>query len=605
MVQPVLREEIRSRAQRTVGEHHSAILRQRRGSQHIVNTIVGGWPKKRQRCGKSANGVSTTGVKCSANCVIAKHGSCFAIGRDHHSPIRRPFVPRRLPAVDARRNRPARSRTAATRQRRSATSSTLIQRTFKTDVCSVYLLEADRSTLVLAATIGLRPESVGRIRMKLTEGLAGLVGEQLRPQVVEDASRHPRFKYFSEAGEDPYHSFLGVPLIDRGLLQGVLVVQTIEPRAFDHRFVRTIATAGAQLAPIVSQARTHGQFVAPAHQRLEALAQNLWWSWDRETSSLFRDLDPELWRELDHNPIALLQQIPRFQFEERVSALALHSRINHAYRRMQEHLTSTRTWGERHAGVLWARPVAYFSAEFGLHESVPIYSGRLGILAGDHIKSASDLGIPLVGIGLYYDQGYFRQRLDRDGHQIEDYRHVDSALLPIQPALDANGIPLSIWIETRTRHDRRARLAAGRRPQHAAAPRLGRRRQSARRPRADIAALRRRRTRPHQAGTAARRRRCPCPRSDGHRAGVAHLNEGHSAFAPLELARMRMVSEGIPASEALRRTAAQVVFTTHTPVPAGHDRFPSELVEEHLGTASRRDRARPGRDAGIGPRRSA
>ena len=459
----------------------------------------------------------------------------------------------------------------------------MIQRTFQTDVCSVYLLEADRSTLVLAATVGLRPESVGRIRMKLTEGLAGLVGEELRPQVVEDATRHPRFKYFSEAGEDPYHSFLGVPLIDRGLLQGVLVVQTIEPRAFDHRFVRTIATAGAQLAPIVGQARTHGQFVAPAHQRLEALAQNLWWSWDRDTSSLFRDLDPELWRQTDHNPIALLQQIPPARLEERVSALALPSRINHAYRRMKEHLTSTRTWGERNAGVLWARPVAYFSAEFGLHESVPIYSGGLGILAGDHIKSASDLGIPLVGVGLYYDQGYFRQRLDRDGNQIEDYRDVDSALLPIQPAIGSNGVPVTVWIETRTGTiaARVWKLNVGRnmlllldsdvegnQPED-----------------------RELTSRLYGGDERVRIRQELLLGVGGVRAlaaigivpGVAHLNEGHSAFAPLELARMRMVSEGIPAAEALRRTAGQVVFTTHTPVPAGHDRFAPDLVEEHLG----------------------
>jgi signal transduction protein with GAF and PtsI domain len=105
----------------------------------------------------------------------------------------------------------------------------LIQQRFETDVCPVYLLEPDRSNLVLAATVGLRPESVGRVRMRLTEGLVGLVGEHVRPQVVEDATKHPRFKYFPEAGEDPYHSFLGVPLIDGGLLQGVLVVQTVQP----------------------------------------------------------------------------------------------------------------------------------------------------------------------------------------------------------------------------------------------------------------------------------------------------------------------------------------------------------------------------------------
>src|SRR5689334_21698673 len=127
--------------------------------------------------------------------------------------------------------------------------------------------------------------------------------------------------------------------------------------------------------------------------------------------------------------------MPIARLEERASQLVLHSRINYAYRRMQEYLSSPKTWGQRHAGVLWARPVAYFSAEFGLHESVPIYSGGLGILAGDHIKASSDLGVPLVGVGLYYDQGYFRQRLDREGWQHEDYIDVDSAQLPIQPAM--------------------------------------------------------------------------------------------------------------------------------------------------------------------------
>src|SRR5262249_35634669 len=152
-----------------------------------------------------------------------------------------------------------------------------------------------------------------------------------------------------------------------------------------------------------------GQVVAPMHQRLSALAQNLAWSWDNETTMLFRQLDPMIWRETGHNPVALLHQVSIEKIEERASDLALHSRINYAYRRMQEYLNSKQTWGDRHAGVLWARPVAYFSAEFGLHESLPIYSGGLGVLAGDHIKSASDLGIPLIGVGLYYDQGYFRQ----------------------------------------------------------------------------------------------------------------------------------------------------------------------------------------------------
>ncbi|HZN11627.1 MAG TPA: alpha-glucan family phosphorylase, partial [Blastocatellia bacterium] len=459
----------------------------------------------------------------------------------------------------------------------------LIQRRFETDVCSVYLLEPDRANLVLAATVGLRPESVGRVRMRLSEGLVGLVGEQVRPQVVADATRHPRFKYFGEAGEDPYHSFLGVPLIDRGLLQGVLVVQTVEPRAFSPDDVRMLITAGAQLAPVVSEARTLDQFVAPAHQRLCALAQNLWWSWDDDTTSLFRELDPILWRELDYNPIALLQQIPIEKLEERASQLLLHSRINYAYRRMQEYQKSTHTWGARNAGVLWARPVAYFSAEFGLHESIPIYSGGLGILAGDHLKSASDLGIPLVGVGLYYDQGYFKQRLDLEGWQQEDYIDVDSALLPMQPAVGADGQPVMVTIETRTGTiaARVWKVSVGRntlllldsdvdgnRPED--------RELTARLYGGDNRVRIRQELLLGVGGVRALK-------ALGISPGVAHLNEGHSAFAGLELVRQRMVSEGIGADEAMRRVSSQIVFTTHTPVPAGHDRFPPELMEEHLG----------------------
>jgi signal transduction protein with GAF and PtsI domain len=131
----------------------------------------------------------------------------------------------------------------------------LITRRFHSDVCSVYLLEPDRIHLVLSATIGLDPKSVGKVRMRLNEGLVGLVAEQLEPQVVADATTHPRFKYFPEAGEDPYHSFLGVPMVDRGLLLGVLVVQTVEPREFSPDEVRTVVTAANQLAPIVGDAR--------------------------------------------------------------------------------------------------------------------------------------------------------------------------------------------------------------------------------------------------------------------------------------------------------------------------------------------------------------
>jgi starch phosphorylase len=148
------------------------------------------------------------------------------------------------------------------------------------------------------------------------------------------------------------------------------------------------------------------------HERLHVLAQNLWWTWHPEVISLFRDLDPHLWRQVDHNPIAFLNRITPDEVEERASELVLHSRINYAFRRLNEYLDAARTWGGFHCGNLHKRPVVYFSAEFGLHESLPIYSGGLGMLAGDHLKSASDLGVPLIGIGLLYQQGYFSQRLN-------------------------------------------------------------------------------------------------------------------------------------------------------------------------------------------------
>ncbi len=299
-------------------------------------------------------------------------------------------------------------------------------------------------------------------------------------------------------------------------------------------------------------------------------------------TSLFRELDPVLWRDLDSNPVALLQQMTIEQIEERASELALHSRINYGYRRMLEYLQSRRTWGARHAGVLWARPVAYFSAEFGIHESLPIYSGGLGILAGDHIKSASDLGIPLVGVGLYYDQGYFRQRLDVDGWQHEDYLALDHRQLPIRPAL-VDGVPVIVSVETRTGTimARVWQLSVGRSTLLLLDSNVE----------GNQPEDRQLTSRLYGGDERVRIRQELMLGVGGMRAlgamgiapGVLHLNEGHSAFAALEMVRQRMQTEGVDAWEALRRVSPQVVFTTHTPVPAGHDRFSERLVDEHLG----------------------
>src|SRR6266536_6503721 len=220
----------------------------------------------------------------------------------------------------------------------------LIAKTFQTDVCSAYLLEPDRANLVLAATLGLRPQCIGTLRMGIYEGLAGLVAEEVRPVAVAQVKNHPRFKYFREAGEDAYQLFLGVPLIDRGVLQGALIVQTIEARVFREDEIRMLAEAAAQVAPVVSEARTLDRFIAPAQERLWSLARNLWWSWDNDSTSLLRDLDPVRWKQLNHNPISLLGEIPLEGIDRRVAELVLHSLINYAYRLQREYLEADRTW---------------------------------------------------------------------------------------------------------------------------------------------------------------------------------------------------------------------------------------------------------------------
>jgi starch phosphorylase len=459
----------------------------------------------------------------------------------------------------------------------------LIARRFETEVCSAYLLEPDRANLLLAATVGLRPQCIGTLRLGLHEGLTGMVAEEVRPIAVEQARSHPRFKFFENSGEDAYKSFLGVPLIDEGVLQGVLTVQTMASRNFRDDEIQMLQALASEVAPVVSEARTLDRFIAPIQEKLWSLARNLWWSWDQDTVSLFRSLDPPRWRHLNQNPIALLSEIPLKQIEKRAAELMLHSRINYAYRRLQEYLRADRTWGSGHAALLRTSPVGYFSAEFGIHESLPIYSGGLGVLAGDHIKSASDLDIPLVAVGLFYGQGYFRQRLDHHGWQQEEYLPTDVTQLPMEQAIGINGQPVTVQIETRGGSIRAKvwRVKVGR---------------------IDLLLLdsnvdgnapedRELTSRLYGGDGRVRIRQELLLGVGGYRAlkavganpGVLHLNEGHSGFAVLEAIRDRMEEEGIGFDLAAANVTREVVFTTHTPVPAGHDRFHSGLIEEHLG----------------------
>ncbi len=236
------------------------------------------------------------------------------------------------------------------------------------------------------------------------------------------------------------------------------------------------------------------------YDKCVAIARNLWWTWHPEVVNLFRDLDPIRWRQLDHNPIALLAEFTPERLEMRAAELVLYSRINQSYRRLKEYIGPRTTWGTTHAGVLGSKPVAYFSAEFGIHESVPIYSGGLGVLSGDHVKSASGLGVPLVAIGLFYDQGYFKQHLDIDGYQQEEYLDTKVENVPMEPALGTDGRPITVTSRYPHRAAVRQAVADARGPCRFVSVGLRCRRQQAGRPRTDQPAVRRRSSHAHSAG---------------------------------------------------------------------------------------------------------
>lgn len=323
-----------------------------------------------------------------------------------------------------------------------------------------------------------------------------------------------------------------------------------------------------------------------AYEKLSVLADNLWWSWQPEAKSIFRDIAPARFRKLNNNPKLLLQEYTPEELEVRLRELVIHSRINLAYRHFKQYLESDDTWGATHAGILGYRPIAYFSAEFGLHESLRVYSGGLGVLAGDHLKSASDLGVPLVGLGLFYHEGYFSQSLNEDGWQQEAYTTVDDTTVPVAPALDTDGNPAKITVETRTGqiHARVLKINVGRIKLYLLDSNIPENSEEDRKLTARLYGGDQR-TRIRQevllgiGGVKALAAVGIHPR-------VVHMNEGHSAFAPLEIIRMRMHTDGMTFDDALRETRRMCVFTTHTPVPAGHDRFDSELTQEHLGAIS-------------------
>lgn len=313
-----------------------------------------------------------------------------------------------------------------------------------------------------------------------------------------------------------------------------------------------------------------------AYERLARLAADLWWTWQPGAAELFEGLDPALWSAVGHRPLALLAQKKPEEVQLDAAALATLD----ALLARRAHEAASPTWHDR-AGRPLAGQVAYFSAEFGLHEGVPIYSGGLGILAGDHLKSASDLGIPLVAVGLLYREGYGRQHLDGEGRQVTWYPQTNFAELPLTRPLDAAGQPLQIEVPLAGQPCRVAvhLLQVGRVPLYLLDTDVPENPQPFR----EITA------RLYGGGIEGRIRQEVVLGIGGVRALAAlgiepvvfHLNEGHSAFLNLErLQRLRQ--SGQTPEAALAQVRATSVFTTHTPVEAGHDRFSPELTARYL-----------------------
>ncbi len=316
--------------------------------------------------------------------------------------------------------------------------------------------------------------------------------------------------------------------------------------------------------------------------QLSDLSVNLWWAWNPHIIKLFRDLDPEAFRAANHNPVSVLAGFGPDRFESLGQDVALRARVDGAYRELREYLGATRTWASVNAGPLRVRPVAYFSAEFGIHESLPIYSGGLGVLAGDHLKSASDLGLPLVAVGLFYRESYFRQRIGRDGWQRAEYVRSPAELLPAQPALDPTGkrIIIEVPLSKETLRAQVWEIAVGRNRLLLLDTDVDGNSEESRQLAARL-----------YFGDQRIRIRQELLLGVGgvralHAAGInwggLHLNEGHSAFATLEYTRLLMELTGADFRTCAQEVAQNTVFTTHTPVDAGHDRFPPELVDDHL-----------------------
>jgi len=321
----------------------------------------------------------------------------------------------------------------------------------------------------------------------------------------------------------------------------------------------------------------------PQLEPLRQLAFNLHWDWNVETRDLFRRLDRDLWESSHHNPVLMLGTISQERLKEVAEDDGFLAQMDRAARQLASYLRE-RAWYRKHRGdqVQIQECYAYFSAEFGLTDCLPIYSGGLGVLAGDHLKSASDLGLPLVGVGLLYQEGYFAQYLNADGWQQEQYPTNDFYNMPLHLERNPDGSELRIRVDYPTRqvHARVWRVQVGTVPLYMLDTNIEPNSQYDQNITDELYGGDMD-VRIHQEimlGIGG----VKMLQALGYQPTVYHMNEGHSAFLSLERIRLLM-EEGLGYEEALEVTRSSQIFTTHTPVPAGFDLFPSDKVMYYLG----------------------
>ncbi len=315
--------------------------------------------------------------------------------------------------------------------------------------------------------------------------------------------------------------------------------------------------------------------------RLPDLAYNLWWTWQRDGERVFKLIDPVIWEALAHNPVTFLRRVTRRKLNAAIQDRSYMDLYRDVVRAYDEYMVRESTWYSRQHPDRLNQPIAYFSTEFGLHESLPIYAGGLGVLSGDHLKEASDLGLPLVAVGFLYTQGYFTQRITEDGWQEAHYATLNFEDLPIHPTLGPDGQPLTISVELPGRDVAAQlwRIQVGRTPLYLLDSDIEPNAPADRELTARLytSDLEMRIAQEILLGLGGVR----ALRALGYNPSVWHMNEGHSAFLALERAR-ELVAAGRPFAQAVEKIRNASIFTTHTPVAAGQDEFPLWLIDKYF-----------------------